>query len=512
MTQKTTAQPSAAEMLREAQNYRTSLEALMSVGRGLLLSPSMENDAAASFKVLTENVLEEANHQADLQVVDGVEEPAAQVELIMQDVLTPRLTEVEQIEQALAIKAENDEPVPFTTRDAETSASMESLAQSEILGLFHENIKTVGTMLSMESATADMVRPQVLAIAKRAGEGLAALGISMEDLEQTQVIGEMQDAVARIETLVEKARESADEIAENARAAAAEVGSEGGDPLGDLIEQHRADRPTGANLDDGTTTSTVDTAIPGKDASGDAGLDEGGAVGDPGDGSGDLQEPDAGGDDLGAGGDDLTGGDAGDDLGAGADGDGTDLDLEGGDGSDLNDAGAGDGTDGLGDGSGDDLGDGTDGGDAGTGDDLDGGDVNSGDADGSPVNDPDNVADENDNNEEEEEEDEDDLTNSNESDVAPVVFEDFNRRAPEEVLTAKPILGELMNWLSGYDLLTEKGQAQLAAGVEDGFVLDSSMVTTGAAEVLARHYDTWINGSIRDGSANIMALAVLMGV
>ncbi|MNZ69661.1 hypothetical protein D3C78_879700 [compost metagenome] len=80
------------------------------------------------------------------------------------------------------------------------------------------------------------------------------------------------------------------------------------------------------------------------------------------------------------------------------------------------------------------------------------------------------------------------------------------------MLSAKPILGELMNWLSGYDMLTEKGQVALAQGVEDNFVLDSSMVTTGAAEVLARHYDTWINGSIRDGEANIRAIGVLMGV
>ncbi|MMZ70303.1 hypothetical protein D1872_333110 [compost metagenome] len=77
--------------------------------------------------VLAEDVLEQADHQADLQVVDGVTEPQAQVELIMQDVLTPRLTEIEQIEQQLQEKADEAEPVAFTTRDTETSASLESL-------------------------------------------------------------------------------------------------------------------------------------------------------------------------------------------------------------------------------------------------------------------------------------------------------------------------------------------------------------------------------------------------
>jgi len=112
MTHKSTGQLSAADLLHEAQNYRTGLESLMAVGQAMLANPSLEDNTATAFQLLTENVLEEADHQGDLQVVEGVEEPQARIELIMQDVLTPRLTEVEAIEQSLMEKADAEEPVP----------------------------------------------------------------------------------------------------------------------------------------------------------------------------------------------------------------------------------------------------------------------------------------------------------------------------------------------------------------------------------------------------------------
>jgi len=251
-------QPTVTQLHQEAQNYRTSLESLLSVGRAMLTVPSLEDDSATAFQLLTEEVLESADHQADLQVVDGVEEASARVELIMQDVLTPRLTEVEEIEQALAAKAAEETDVPFTTRDAETTASQEALYSAEVLGLFRENIGTVKTLLSMEGLNVDLIRPVVMQAAGRVAASLESLGISMEALEQTQVLGDMADAVERIEALVNKAHDTAVENATIARQEAEGLGSDGEDRMGDLIEQHREENPSGVHLDEGTAVTTVE--------------------------------------------------------------------------------------------------------------------------------------------------------------------------------------------------------------------------------------------------------------
>lgn len=257
MTQATQNTTTVRAMAQEAQDYRSSLESLMAVGRSLLLNPSMEDDTAVGFKILAEDVLEQADHQGDLAVVDGVEEPSAVVELIMQDVLTPRLTEVEEIERALAAKAENEEPVPFTTRDAMTAASMESIYRAEMLGILLENVRLNKTILSMEGMTADQARPCVLELAKRIDVGLEALHISLEDLGETQVLGDMADAVNRIETLVSKAHEAAEEAASEGRDAGASIGSDGEDRLGDVIDAHRGENSNGAILEEGTAVSSV---------------------------------------------------------------------------------------------------------------------------------------------------------------------------------------------------------------------------------------------------------------
>jgi len=257
MTQATQNTTTVRAMAKEAQDYRSSLESLMAVGRSLLLNPSMEDDTAVGFKILAEDVLEQADHQGDLAVVDGVEEPSAVVELIMQDVLTPRLTEVEEIERALAAKAENEEPVPFTTRDAMTAASMESIYRAEMLGILLENVRLNKTILSMEGMTADQARPCVLELAKRIDVGLEALHISLEDLGETQVLGDMADAVNRIETLVSKAHEAAEEAASEGRDAGASIGSDGEDRLGDVIDSHRGENSNGAILEEGTAVSSV---------------------------------------------------------------------------------------------------------------------------------------------------------------------------------------------------------------------------------------------------------------
>lgn len=259
----------AREMLAEAQNYRTSLESLLEVGRTLLLNPSMEDGSANAFKILTEGVLEAADHQGDLAAVDGVAEPGAVVELIMQDILTPRLTDVESIERALQLKADNEEPVPFTTRDSETAASMESVHhKAEVLDLFLGHIGDIKTiMASVENLSVDVMRPIVNGLLARAGAGVEVLGISMEDMGQTQVLGDLAGAVDRIEALVSKAHEAATEISDKARAEAESVGTGGEDKLGDVLEARRSETTVGPQLAEGTTATTIENDTP---TSGDA--------------------------------------------------------------------------------------------------------------------------------------------------------------------------------------------------------------------------------------------------
>lgn len=481
MTHNTTARPNAAQMLHEAQGYRTSLEALMSVGKALLLNPSLESDSATSFKVLAEDVLEQADHQADLQVVDGVSEPQAQVELIMQDVLTPRLTEVEQIEQALQEKADADEPVPFTTRDTETSASLESLNfQAEALGLFSENIGTVKAVISMEGMTVAVARPLVLQVARRMGEGLEALGVSMEDLEQTQVLGEMSDAVDRIEQLVATAKQSAEEGAEAARAEASAIGGEGTDKMGDLIEQHRSENPSGPKLDDGVQATTIEKDTPSTQNDGEGTVDEPvdpdtdpelGDGTDPVDPAADPVDPEL---DPDADPVDPTA-DPVDPVDPELDPDADPVDPD----ADPIDPEA----------------------------EIDAANADAVDPEADPDAEPTDPVDP----ELEEEEEEEDGKPSTESNADPIMIEDLATRM-NDVETVTGHCGQLMSWLSANNLLTIDGQAVLDAGVAQDFKLTTNMLADNAADVLVRHYDTWMAACIRDGECNTRSLAALMNI
>lgn len=461
MTHNTTARPNAAQMLHETQAYRTSLEALMSVGQALLLTPSLESDSASSFMVLAENVLEQADHQADLQVVDGVTEPQAQVELIMQDVLTPRLTEVETIEQALQQKADSDEPVPFTTRDTETTASLESLSfKAEALGLFKENIDTVKAVISMEGMTIEAARPLVLNVARRMGDGLIALGVSMEDLEQTQVLGDMSDAVDRIEALVATAKESAEESAEAARSEAAAIGTDGEDRMGDLIEQHRGENPSGPKLDEGVNASTIEKDTPSTQNNGE----------------GDVVDPDAPVDPDAAGGTDPL------DPDAPVDPVDPDAPVDPVDPVDPVE----EPTDPV---------------------DPDADPVDPVDPDAEPV---DPVIPE----EEEEELDEEGNPKkkvSTESVADPIVIENITTRV-QDVDAVVGIQRQLMSWLDSNGLLTAEGKAALEGEINHEFCLNTNMVVDRAGDVLVRHYDTWVAACIRDGDTNTRALQALMGI
>lgn len=522
MTQKTQGQVSVKVLLNETQNYRASLESLMELGRSLLNVPSLESSAADAFQSTAEHILEEAGHQDDLQVADGVAEPEARIELIMQDVLVPRLTEVEDIERALAEKAEDEIPTPFTTRDAETAAAMESLQyRADILDIFGENIRNVKTILSMEGMPVDVVRPMVVSIVKRAGEEATAFGVSLESVEQTQVLGEMADAVQRIEQLVEKAHETTTAQAERIRSEAEAIGSDGQDKIGDLIERHRADNPSGAHLAAGTSVTTV--------ASDNASNND-----ESDDGQLEVDDDAEGADDVGSaeGTDDLEGqDDLGDDAAA-ADDVVEDLDqgnAEGGDdleGLDENDAGAGDvgsdesaatddeGTDNV-EGTDDLEAEADDSTDAAADTDLEeGGDTAAestdevADAEGTEGDD---VAEQEE--EEEESDNKDDNKASIESMVAPVTIEQADYRIGDE---ADQIRGHVLNMLAllnQHEMLTEAGQAALAtiqANEGNNFVLTSDMFTDRAAEVLIRHYDTWIAAAFRDGEANLRGLSILL--
>lgn len=478
MTHNTTARPNAAQMLHEAQGYRTSLEALMSVGKALLLNPSLESDSASSFMVLAEDVLEQADHQADLQVVDGVTEPQAQVELIMQDVLTPRLTEVEAIEQALQEKADNAEPVPFTTRDSETTASLESLSfKAEALGLFKENIDTVRAVISMEGMTVEAVRPLVLNVARRIGDGLATLGVSMEELGETQVLGEMSDAVDRIEQLVATAKEQAEESIEAARAEASEQLAEGTDKMGDLIEAHRAENPSGPKLNDDVQASSIPTDTPSTQNNGEGDVTDpvdpnADPDADPIDPDADPIDPDAPIDPIDPDADPVDP-DAPVDPIDPVDPDADPVDPE----ADIAAANA---------------------------------DADPVDPDADPV-DPDAPTDPVDPDAEEEEEEEDPDKVSTESVADPIVIENITTRL-QDVDAVVGITGQLMNWLDSNGLLTAEGKAALEGGIDHKFCLDTSMVVDAAGDVLVRHYDTWVAACIRDGDTNTRALAALMDI
>lgn len=492
----------ASQMLAEAQGYRTSLESLLELGRTILLQPSMEDSSASAYKILTEGVLESADHQADLTAVEGVTEPAAVVELIMQDILTPRLTGIEEIEQSLQAKVDANEVIPFTTRDAETTSSMESVHhRAEVLDLFKEHVGDVKVMIaSMENMSVDTIRPMVLRLMARAGEGVAALGISMEGIGQTQVLGEMADAVDRIETLVNKAHEEAVGISDAARAESEGVGAGGEDKIGDVLDAHREELPVGPQLAEGVSAATVENDSPAPTDSSDAtGTEDGGS--------------------------EATGGDV--DTGAAVDDDEPDLELEA-----VESEEAGDGTDAsvdveaeadvaadteeaaVDDTAVDGLDEIPDAADVAAVDDVvpDTTDDVDLDAEADAAEGSDEEKEEKDgkkDDKDDDEEEEEDSTASTESLSEAIVLDDL-KLTPETTAARRDAVTSILDTCSSLNLLSEKGNAALTGGVGEDFVLENDMFLPATADVLVRHYDTWVNAAVRDGSANTRALMALV--
>lgn len=484
MTQATQNTTTVRAMAKEAQDYRSSLESLMAVGRSLLLNPSMEDDTAVGFKILAEDVLEQADHQGDLAVVDGVEEPSAVVELIMQDVLTPRLTEVEEIERALAAKAENEEPVPFTTRDAMTAASMESIYRAEMLGILLENVRLNKTILSMEGMTADQARPCVLELAKRIDVGLEALHISLEDLGETQVLGDMADAVNRIETLVSKAHEAAEEAASEGRDAGASIGSDGEDRLGDVIDAHRGENSNGAILEEGTAVSSVpnDSGAPVEsDDSSPVETEEEEVVETEEDAPLEMEEEVVESEE--------------EELPVETEEDGSSEEEE--QEEESEDTPPEEEQEEEEEDTSDEL------------DTIDEEEVpvpTSDDDDDVEVETEEEESSEEEEQEESEEEEEDDGTASTESLTEPVVIYD-PRNYTDNEQARREAVSMLVSVATDRGLMTEAGKE--AAQAEDA-VLTSDMFDPVTAETLVKHFDTWLNAALRDGEPNIRSLMALI--
>ncbi len=535
--------PTVASMLHETQVYRASLESLYEMGRALLDHPSMESSSAVAFQVLTENVLEQADHQGDLVVVDGVDEPQAKVELIMQDVLQPRLTEVEQIEQALAAKDDDAEGEAFITSHHATQVSAESLTFSlEMLALHTHHLKAVKQVISMEGMTTDFARPLLTGLMQTFGDYTGGLGISMESVGQTQVLGDMSDAVDRIEQLVEKAHEQVVEQAEAFRSVATQLGTQDTDRMAELIDKYREENPSGVVMDQDTKVSSIANDTPNSDQADDSSDIDTDTEGDtddltelvPAEPDEDESEADTSSDES----DEIDDeSEMEDDLESDSDAgesDETDLDL---DSETDNDQSGEEETDSesdldesetdLGDETETDLSEGEEQeedetdpelGDE-TGDesevdpDLDAESDETDETEGTVVElegDDDQSEEEAGDAEEESEEEEEDGTASTESLTEPVVFDPdvWGERAPE----VRGFHTQLLRWMAFHDLLTAGGVAVAEQDDATDFVLSTDLMTDHAADVLVKHYETWINAALRDGEANMLSLGVLMGV
>lgn len=567
MMSHTAAKPTIADMRLEAQNYRTSLESLMEMGRALLGNPSMEDASATAFQVLAENVLEQADHQQDLTVVEGVEEPAAKVELIMQDVLTPRLTEVEAIEEALQAKDDAGDSEAFQTSEHATRASQEELVYSmETLGIHRTYVTAIRQVLSMESVTEDIATVLGQVVVRHFEEYVSPLGISMESIGQTQVLGEKADAVERIEAIITKAHETVVEQAEVIRAQAQEVGSDTVDRLGELIDKHREENPSGVKLDDDVGVTTIDSDLPQTDSSDeesgdDAELDGEASLSDdenelveaedeslPEDDdtldegeeeSEELEETseedefedetesdDVTEDDLE---DDSEGLDEAPDLTDDEFQD-DDADLE--EGSDDPEEEAPEEEELDDDLSEEEL-------------DTEPDDTDDADLDVTEEEEEDPVLEE-ESSDEVEEEEELDESESEDGETTEVPLSDDGEESTEEEEEVEEeedddegelsnesagvamtwdadVYGEdaarvrgfhtqLLQYLNDHGLLTTEGQSHLDSTDSPDFVLSSDMMSDSAAEVLAKHHDVWVAGSLRDGQANLFAFGALLGL
>lgn len=276
MTQVNKATPSLREQYEATVSFRSSLESLMVVGQTFLAKPSMEDTDAVAFTTLTEDVLDTAGMSDEINKIDGVSDPASKVELIMQDIIAPQLTTVAKLEEHLAEKAADEVEQPFTTRDQMTAGpSLESLEQyAAELTTYHSGLNALRAMASMEGITADNMRGVTLHFIKQVPEITDRLSISVEDLESTQVLGNLTDAVDRITQVVDNAREVAETKVSDARGEAAQAtGADDGSDFGTkLSDKAREADESGVKVDEGVNVSSTsnDGNPPTADAAADA--------------------------------------------------------------------------------------------------------------------------------------------------------------------------------------------------------------------------------------------------
>lgn len=276
MTQVNKATPSLREQYEATVSFRSSLESLMVVGQTFLAKPSMEDTDAVAFTTLTEDVLDTAGMSDEINKIDGVSDPASKVELIMQDIIAPQLTTVAKLEEHLAEKAAGEVEQPFTTRDQMTAGpSLESLEQyAAELTTYHSGLNALRAMASMEGITADNMRGVTLHFIKQVPEITDRLSISVEDLESTQVLGNLTDAVDRITQVVDNAREVAETKVSDARGEAAQAtGADDGSDFGTkLSDKAREADESGVKVDEGVNVSSTsnDGNPPTADAAADA--------------------------------------------------------------------------------------------------------------------------------------------------------------------------------------------------------------------------------------------------
>lgn len=345
----TVKKPTLAEQHAEVSKYRTSLESLQAIGRAMLGNPSLEDADGVAFQNQVEEVLEKAGAEETLTAVDGVVEPAAKIELITQDVIQPQLQTVARIEQDLADKIANDTPDTFHTSDQMTAGqgvnnqedppveTLENLrVGAESIGLFHDSLQVVQAA-GKAGVALEALKPMAVSMLRRAPDITTHLGISLEELEDTQVLGDLTDAVDRVGEVVGQAREVAEQKLQEAEAANAEQQGqgEGSDFTDALFEKTRGEQQSGTSVDEGVNvSSTSSDGTGGTSEGGDAGAGDGSDLGEQGDGTGtgddglggtdgtDLSGGQEGGDETGDAGDDGAGADAGaagDDTGAGGD-------------------------------------------------------------------------------------------------------------------------------------------------------------------------------------------------
>lgn len=247
----------------EVTKWRDSLESLKITGLSLLSLPSMEDVQATAFQTLTENVLVEAGKEGDLDKIDGVDEAGSKVELILQDIIEPHLTTATRVEEHLAEKAAdeaaNGELMTGDTMTTSREASLEELEDTlDELVSFEGALSALSTTVAMEGISADHVRPMLIHQLKHIPDICERLCISVEDMAETQVLGEMTEAVDRIAETVEKAREEVEAKVTEIRGVNDQLTSAGeaGDFTTGIIEKAREETSSGAKLDEDVTVST----------------------------------------------------------------------------------------------------------------------------------------------------------------------------------------------------------------------------------------------------------------